>query len=255
VLKELQFDGAPVVVTGAGSGIGRAACVALAELGASLVLVGRRSERLEETEQLVAALGVETLCVVADVTREDDVERLRDAVVERFGGCRALVNNAGDSQRTRLGELASADWHRLLDVDLHSVFYVTRAFLPLLEAAEGRGAIVNVASIFGLMGPAEMPAYAAAKGAVIALTRQLAVDYGTRGVRVNSVNPGPILTERLAAGYADGTRDMSATANAVVLRRMGEPREAGDVIAFLASDAASYVHGATIVVDGGRTIR
>jgi NAD(P)-dependent dehydrogenase (short-subunit alcohol dehydrogenase family) len=106
-----------------------------------------------------------------------------------------------------------------------------------------------------LMGPAEMPVYAAAKGGVISLTRQLAVDYGAKGVRVNSVAPGPILTERVKGYYADGTRDMSVVAKAVVLGRMGDPREVANTIAFLASDAASYVHGATVVVDGGRTIR
>lgn len=255
MLAELRFDGAPVVVTGAGSGIGRAACLIFAELGASLVLVGRSLERLEATAALVAPGGEPPLCIAADVTDEAAVARVRDAVQARFGTCRALVNNAGTSDRAMLGELESDRWHAMIDVHLNGTFYMTRAFLPLLEAAGGRGAIVNVASIFGLMGPAAMPAYAAAKGAIIALTRQLAVDYGPRGVRVNSVNPGPILTERLAEGYADGTRDIRATAAAVVLGRLGEPREVGNAIAFLASDAASYVHGATVVVDGGRTIR
>ena len=255
MLDELRFAGAPVVVTGAGSGIGRAACEVLAELGASLVLVGRSLDRLEATAAAIASSGVTTHCVEADVTNETDVARVHDIVHATYGHCRALVNNAGNSQRTPLAELSSADWHGLMDVNLHGVFYMTRAFLPLLEAAAGRGAIVNVASIFGLMGPVAMPAYAAAKGAVMALSRQLAVDYGPRGVRVNAVAPGPILTERFAAGYADGTRDMRATAQAVVLGRLGEPREIGNTIAFLASDAASYVHGATIVVDGGRTIR
>jgi NAD(P)-dependent dehydrogenase (short-subunit alcohol dehydrogenase family) len=255
VLDELQFDGAPVVITGAGTGIGRAACQVFAELGASIVLVGRSQESLEGTAALVAASGVETMCIAADVSNEENVARVRDAVANRWGTCRALINNAGNNFRTLLGELSSDKWHELMGVNLHGVFYMTRAFLPLLEAAGGKAAIVNVASIFGLIGPAEMPAYAAAKGGVISLTRQLAVDYGPKGVRVNSVSPGPILTERVKGYYADGTRDMSAVAKAVVLGRMGDPREVANTIAFLASDAASYVHGATVVVDGGRTIR
>ena len=243
------------MVTGAGSGIGRAACEVLAELGASLVLVGRTAKWLEETAALVQPTGVETLCIPANVADEVDVARVRDAVAERWGHCRALVNNAGNSHRTPLGELDSATWLEYIDVNLNSVFYMTRAFLPLLEAAGGHGAIVNVASIFGLMASPNQPIYSAAKGGVIALTRQLAVDYGRRGIRVNSVNPGPIATERLLSNYTDGKRKISDTAEAVLLGRLGEPREVGNMIAFLASDAASYVHGATIVIDGGRTIR
>jgi meso-butanediol dehydrogenase/(S,S)-butanediol dehydrogenase/diacetyl reductase len=255
VLDELQFDGAPVVITGAGTGIGRAACQVFAELGASIVLVGRSRESLHGTAASLAASGVETMCVAADVSNEEDVARVRDAVANRWGTCRALVNNAGNNFRTPLAELSSDKWHELMGVNLTGVFYMTRALLPLLEAAGGKAAIVNVASIFGLIGPAEMPVYAAAKGGVISLTRQLAVDYGPKGVRVNSVSPGPILTERVKGYYADGTRDMSVIAQAVVLGRMGDPHEIANTIAFLASDAASYVHGATVVVDGGRTIR
>ncbi len=243
------------MVTGAGSGIGRAACEVFAELGASLVLVGRTPERLAETAAILEPYGVETMCIAADASSEDDVARVRDAVAARFGRCRALVNNAGNSHRTPLGELDAATWHTWIDVNLTSVFVMTRAFLPLLEAAGGHGAVVNVASIFGLMGQPGMPIYSAAKGGVIALSRQLAVDYGPRGVRVNSVNPGPIGTDKMKSNYADGTRDIAPVTDAVVLKRLGEPREVGNMIAFLASDAASYVHGATIVIDGGRTIR
>lgn len=253
MLAELHFGGAPVVITGAGTGIGRAAAQVFAELGASLVLVGRSREPLEETAALLT--GIETLCVPADVANEDDVARVCATVQQRWGTIRVLVNNAGNNFRTALAELSTAKWRELLGVNLDGTFFMCRAFLPLLQADGGRAAIVNVASIFGLMGPAEMPVYSAAKGGVIALSRQLAVDYGPRGVRVNAVCPGPILTERVKGYYADGTRDISLVAKAVVLGRMGEPREIGNTIAFLASDAASYVHGATVVVDGGRTIR
>ena len=253
MLENLRFDGAPVVVTGAGTGIGRAAAQVFAELGASLVLVGRSRESLEETACLLQ--GVETLCVSADVANEDDVARACAMVQQRWGTIRVLVNNAGNNFRTPLADLSTAKWRELLGVNLDGTFFMCRAFLPLLEGDGGRAAIVNVASIFGLMGPAEMPVYSAAKGGVISLSRQLAVDYGPRGVRVNTVCPGPILTERVRGYYADGTRDISLVARAVVLGRMGEPREIGNAIAFLGSDAASYVHGATVVVDGGRTIR
>lgn len=254
MLAELRFEGAPVVVTGAGSGIGRAACEVFAELGAALVIVGRTRETLEETARLVAPSGVATEIVVADVTREDDVARLRETVASRWGTLKALVNNAGNNYRSPVTEIRPEKWRELIDVNLTSVYLTSSALLPLLEA-HGRAAMVNVSSIFGLIGPAEMPVYAAAKGGVVSLSRQLAVDYGRRGVRVNAVCPGPILTERVKGYYADGTRDIGVVANAVALGRMGEPREVGNAIAFLASDAASYVHGATFVIDGGRTIR
>jgi NAD(P)-dependent dehydrogenase (short-subunit alcohol dehydrogenase family) len=253
VLDELRFGGAPVVVTGAGSGIGRATCEVLAELGASLVLVGRTRATLEQTAELLARFGVEATPIVADVSREEEVAALRERVEARWGAVKALVNNAGNNFRSPIERLAPEKWHELLDVNLTSIYLMTRAFLPLLEAKGG--AIVNVASIFGLMGPAEMPVYAAAKGGVIALTRQLAIDYGRRGVRVNAICPGPILTERVKGYYADGTRDIRPVAEAVALGRMGEPREVANAIAFMASDAASYLHGAAVVLDGGRTIR
>jgi NAD(P)-dependent dehydrogenase (short-subunit alcohol dehydrogenase family) len=255
LLDELRFNGGVVVVTGAGTGIGRASCEAFAELGARLVLVGRTLATLRETEKRIAGRGADAVSIVADVTKETDVARLRDEVAERFGSVKALVNNAGNNFRASITELSPEKWHELIDVDLTSVYLMTRAFMPLLEAAAPGASIVNVASIFGLMGPAEMPVYSAAKGGVIALTRQLAVDYGRKGVRVNAICPGPILTERVRGYYADGKRDMSAVANAVVLGRMGEPGEIGNVIAFVASNAASYLHGASVVVDGGRTIR
>lgn len=255
MLDELKFAGAPVVVTGAGSGIGEATCDVLAELGATLILVGRNAATLERTAQRVAALGAQSLVVAADVSREDDVGRLRDAVAGRWSSVKALVNNAGINFRSTAGDLSAEKWREVLGVNLDGTFFVSRAFLPLLLAHAGGAAIVNVASIFGLIGPPGYAPYSAAKGGVISLTRQMAVDYGPRGVRVNSICPGPILTDRVAGYYQGREADLDATAKAVVLGRWGEPREIGNAIAFLASDASSYMNGAALVVDGGRTIR
>jgi len=255
MLKKLQFDGAPVLVTGAGTGIGQACCQVLAELGASVVMVGRTEETLRETERLIAGTGVETMCLTADVTREDDVAGVRDAVAARWGHLKALINNAGNNLRAKIEDLKTDDWNSIVAVDLHSVYYCAKLFLPLLKAAPGGGAIVNNASIFAVIGNPQMPAYCAAKGGVLALTRQLAVDYGPDGVRVNAVCPGPTLTPRIRAYAERGLTDTGRLASLTALKRMAEPEEIADVIVFLASDAASYVHGESVVIDGGQTIQ
>lgn len=254
MLEELRFNGAPVVVTGAGSGIGQAACEVFGELGATLVLVGRTPQTLASTERRLAEAGVESVSFAADVSKEDDVARLRDFVAGRWDHVKAVVNNAGSNFRASVAELATEKWRELLGVNLDGTFFVSRAFIPMLLESKS-GAIVNVASIFGIMGPAGMAPYAAAKGGVISLTRQMAVDYGGKGLRVNAICPGPILTDRVAGYYKGREQDMDSTAQAVVLGRFGTPREIGNAIAFMASDAASYMNGATVVVDGGRTIR
>jgi meso-butanediol dehydrogenase / (S,S)-butanediol dehydrogenase / diacetyl reductase len=255
VLEELKFEGAPVIVTGAGSGIGQAAAEVFGELGATLVLVGRRVESLEKTALRLAASGAESVVFAADVAREDDVARLHDFVASRWDYVKAIVNNAGNNFRSSVHELSTEKWRELLGVNLDGTFFMSRAFMPLLLNAKGGASIVNVASIFGVIGPAGFAPYAAAKGGVISLSRQMAVDYGPKGVRVNSICPGPILTQRVAGYYKGREQDMDVTAKAVAMERFGQPREIANAIAFMASDAASYMNGATVMVDGGRTIR
>ena len=252
MLDKLRFDGAPVLITGAGTGIGKACCLTFAELGASVILAGRDEGPLRETAKLIAK--VDTLVHTCDVTDEAQVARLADAVQARFGQLKALINNAGDNFRAKLHETTAADWHRIIAVDLDSVFYCTKACLPLLMAAKG-ASIVNNASLYGVVGQSAMAPYAAAKGGVVNLTRQMAVDYGPDGIRVNVVCPGPVLTDRLK-GYAErGITDLKKLAALTLLNRMAEPHEIADVIAFLASDAASYIHGATIMIDAGHSAR
>ena len=255
MLKKLQFNGAPVLVTGAGAGIGQACCRTLAELGASVIMVGRTMEALRETERLIAGPGVETMCIAADVTVEADIARVRDAVAKRWGHLKALINNAGNNFRAKIEELTAEDWNRIVAVDLTSVYLGAKLLLPLLKAAPGGGAIVNNASIFAVIGNPLMPAYCAAKGGVLSLTRQLAVDYGSEGVRVNAVCPGPTLTARIRSYAERGLTDIKRLASITALKRMAEPEEIADVIVFLASDAASYVHGESVVIDGGQTIQ
>lgn len=253
MLRELCFDGAPVLVTGAGSGIGRACCEVFAELGADIILVGRRIEPLRETEALLAPLGASSASFSCDVSDEAQVIRLRDEVSERWPALKALVNNAGSNVNGELTQLPLAAWNAVLASYLTSTFLMTQSFMPSLLRAN-RPAIVNNASIAGLMGVLARPAYSAAKGGVIALTRQLAIEYGGRGLRVNAISPGT--TDKSPEAPRDerwqGVRD--SLIRQIPVGRTAGPREIANVIAFLASDAASFVHGENVVVDGGRTI-
>ena len=254
MLKELQFNGAPVVVSGAGTGIGQACAEVLVELGATVVMIGRTDRTLRETEALLEEAGGTYASWVGDVTDEAEVHRFRDMVNERWGHVKGLINNAGNNFRSPVTELETADWNRIIDVDLTSVYYMSKAFLPLLANAPNGGAIVNNASIFGVVGHPLMPVYCAAKGGVLSLTRQLAVDYGDQGVRVNAICPGTTRSPRVQ-GYMDsGQSDESRLTARIPLRRVAECREIANVAVFMLSDAASFMHGESVVVDGGFTI-
>jgi meso-butanediol dehydrogenase/(S,S)-butanediol dehydrogenase/diacetyl reductase len=253
VLKQLQFNGEVVIVTGAAGGIGRATAEALAELGATTVLVGRTQATLDGVKAALQKSGASSETFAADVSNEDDVARLRDFVQQRWGRAKAIVNNAGNNFISPITDLSTAKWHELIAVDLDSIFYMCRAFIPLLLQSKNPS-ILNVASTFGHIGNPQMPVYCAAKGGVVSLTRQLAVDYGVKGLRVNSLCPGPTLSPRVKGYFDSGKSDPKTTVSKVMLGRFAECDEIGNVAAFLVSDAASYVHGASILVDGGQTI-
>ncbi|HUZ73084.1 MAG TPA: SDR family oxidoreductase [Stellaceae bacterium] len=253
MLDSLRFAGEVAVVTGGGGGIGRACAETLAELGATVAVVGRRAAALDETAALIAAQGGRCECFVADVAAEAEVEALGRAIAAKWGRVKAVINNAGDNFRSKITELETAKWRAIVAVDLDAVFYMCRTFIPLLLQAE-KPAILNIASSFGVIGNAEMPAYCAAKGAVVNLTRQLAVDYGPRGLRVNALCPGPTLSPRFRSYLDRGLTSRERLERQVPLNRLAECREIANVAAFLVSDAASFVHGATVMADGGQTV-
>ena len=253
MLKQLQFNGEVVVVTGASTGIGRSTAEALAECGATVVLVARTQSRLDEAKATIEKSGGKAEAFAADVSKEADVGRLRDFVKGKFGRAKAVINNAGNNFIAPVTELATEKWRELIAVDLDSVYFMCRDFIPLLLQSQ-KPSILNVASTFAHIGNDHMPVYCAAKGGVVSLTRQLAVDYGPKGLRVNSICPGPTLSPRVKGYFDSGRADPKGTVQKVMLGRFAECDEIGNVAAFLVSDAASFVNGASILVDGGQTI-
>lgn len=250
MLQELRFDSQWVVVTGAGGGIGAETCKAFAELGAGVVLVGRTRASLEA---VAAGLDGPSRIEVADVTVEADVRALAATLAADGIPVKSVINNAGTNLLRGLLELELEDWDRIISIGLTSLYLVSRAFMPMLLERDGDGSIVNLSSTFGLMGFPEVPVYSAARAGVIGLTRQLATDFGPQGVRVNTICPGPTRSPRAVGYFEQGLVDVERLQRSVALGRFAECREVANVIAFVASDAASFVHGATITVDGGQT--
>ena len=248
------------LVTGAGTGIGRAAARGLAADGFALVLVGRRREPLDELGGELEATGAEAFVAVADVGDPDQSAAAVDAAADRFGGIDALVNNAGVGESAALLDETLESWESTLRTNLTGAFLMTRRALPHL--IERRGAVVNVSSVNGLLAGPGWTSYCVSKAGLIMLARCVANDYGRAGVRANAVCPGWVRTPMgdddmdAVAGRAGTDREGAyALAHAAhPLGRPAQPEEVAEVIRFLVSPAASYVNGATIVVDGGTTI-
>ena len=253
VLEKMRFNDEVIVVTGAGTGIGRSTAEAVAELGATVLLVARRQYTLDDVKAGIEKAGGKAETFSADVSREEDVIKLRQFVEGKWGRAKSIINNAGNNFIKPVTDLTTEKWRELMAVDIDSVYFMCREFIPLLLKSKNPS-ILNVASTFAHIGNLQMPVYCAAKGAVVSFTRQLAVDYGKQGLRVNSICPGPTLSPRVKGYFEGGHTDPSATLRQVMLGRFGECDEIGNVAAFLVSDAATFVHGASIVVDGGQTI-
>lgn len=236
------------IVTGASRGIGRAAAIALAEAGASVVINYAGSETAaKETEVLCQAHGAKTLLIQADVAKSEDCQRMVDETVAGFGKVDILVNNAGVTRDNLLMCMTDEEFDQVIATNLRGTYAMMKAVSrPMMKSRYGR--IINMASVVGLMGNAGQVNYAASKAGVIGMTKSFAKEIAARGVTVNAVAPGFIATDMTAA-MTDAARE--AVAGSIPMKRMGRPEDVAAVVRFLASEAAGYVTGQTLAVDGG----
>src|SRR5712691_3735033 len=238
------------IVTGARSGIGRACALALAREGAQVSLVGRRKERLDVVAR---EIGNSALVLTGDVSKKPDIERVIEQTVAHFGGLNVLLNNAGVMRPGTAEEITEQQWDETFNTNVRGLWQLSRAVLPHLRKAGG-GSIINMASVLGINGARLRAAYSASKGAVILLTKCMAIDHGQERIRVNAICPSFVETE-LTAAYLKKTPDPDAVRreriNAHPMGRLGQPEDMAGLTVYLASDESSWVTGAVFPVDGG----
>jgi NAD(P)-dependent dehydrogenase (short-subunit alcohol dehydrogenase family) len=250
----LDFTGQTALVIGGTSGIGRSAAIAFAEAGANVVIAGLgEAEGWEVEAEIRKDAGSDALFVETDVTSEDDMRVLMARAEERFGRIHVAVNNAGtEGKFGPVQDLASEDFDRIIAINLKGIWLGLKYQIPHM-LAQGGGAIVNTASSAGVTGIANVAVYTASKHGVVGLTKATALELAESNIRVNAVAPGPVNTGLLAR-MIEGKMDASVIAENVPMRRISEPDEIAGAILWLCSDAASYVTGHTLVVDGGMTV-
>ncbi|MBC9734309.1 glucose 1-dehydrogenase [Nocardioides sp. zg-578] len=252
-----MFDlrGRVAVVTGGSSGLGVQFAHTLAAAGADVVLAARRTEQLREVAAEIEATGRRCLTVTTDVSREADCVALVEAAVAELGDVHVLVNNAGTSRTRPAHHEQAEDFTSVIDVNLTGAYFMAQAFARHCIAAGHPGSIVNISSVLAISGgPTPQAGYSASKAGLLGLTRDLAVQWsGRKGIRVNALAPGFFASDMTGPLLEDPERTASVTGR-TVLGRLGEPQELAGALLLLASDAGSYITGATLAVDGGWTL-
>jgi len=243
------------IITGIGAGIGEAIAIRFAEEGARLVLVDIHSATGQATLDKITSMGTKAIFVQADISRDEDARRITESAVASMGGIDIVVNNAADFTQKGVEQADVADWTKVLGVNVIGTALVSKYAIPFMKAKGG--SIVNMGSQSGVMAQSQFATYNSSKGAIITLTKCMALDLAPYKIRVNSVNPGCILTsasyreiERLGMTF-EQWRDKCAPMH--MLNRLGEPREVANAVLFLASDEASFITAAALMVEGGST--
>jgi NAD(P)-dependent dehydrogenase (short-subunit alcohol dehydrogenase family) len=243
-----DVSGKSVLITGGSRGIGAMIARSFVENGARVMIASRKATDCDDFAAELAESG-ECLSVPADLSQVGEIERLADAVVDRFGTLDVLVNNAGATWGAPLGQFPEAGWDKTLNINLKAPFFLVQALLPALESSAAGASVINIASVDGLSPPPfDSFAYSASKAGLIMLTRHLAAKLGPRNIRVNAVAPGFFATD-MTRGVLGGVE--TKVIESVPLRRLGKPDDIGGLCVFLASRASSFVHGAVIPCDGG----
>lgn len=248
-----QFEGKTVLVTGGGGGIGRATVLAFARAGARVAVADIAQDAGQETAALVQAAGGEALFIRTDVTQADQVQAMVERTVAAYGRLDCAFNNAGiEEEHMRLADCGEAIFDRIMGINVKGVWLCMKYQLAQMQQ-QGSGAIVNTASVAGLVGAPKMAAYSASKHAVLGLTKSAAIEYARKGIRVNAVCPGVIRTTMYERAVAADARIGIAAAQMHPVGRLGEAGEVAAVVLWLSSDAASFVTGHAHTVDGGLT--
>jgi 2-deoxy-D-gluconate 3-dehydrogenase len=243
-----DLGGRVALVTGANTGLGQGIAVALAQAGADIVAVGRSAP--SETEAAVKDAGKRLLWVEASLETIEPVARIVDEAVAGFGAIDILVNNAGTIRRQDSLDFTEEDWDAVMDVNLKSVFFLSQAAARWWNANGRGGRIINIASMLSFQGGIRVPSYTASKSGVLGITRLLANEWASKGINVNAIAPGYFSTNNTQALRSDEARNRSILER-IPAGQWGKPEDLGGAAVFLASDAASYVHGAVLPVDGG----